>query len=80
MAKPRYDETGEAAPIMPIGPTCDAEVPRRIHVEVPYRSDDVQFKYTSVEWNPPVEASAFEQERPQGLQNVPVTCDDAIER
>jgi hypothetical protein len=77
MGKPRYDETGEAAPIMPIGPVCDAEVPRRIHVEVPYRSDDVQFKYTSVEWNPPVEPSAFEQERQPGLQNVPVTCDEA---
>jgi len=80
MAKPRYDETGEAAPIMPIGPACDAEVPRRIHVEVPYRSDDVQFKYTSVEWNPPVEASAFEQEAQQGLQSVPVACDDSTGR
>jgi hypothetical protein len=80
MAKPRYDETGEAAPIMPTGPTCDAEVPRRIHVEVPYRGDDVQFRYTSVEWNPPVEPTAFELERQQGLQSVPVMCDDAKSR
>ena len=31
--------------IQPSGPVCDAEVPRRIHVEVPVPEADVRFVY-----------------------------------
>jgi hypothetical protein len=67
--------TGET-PTPPSGPVCEAEIPRRIHVEIPSLSTDVLFRYDKVEWNPPLEANVFSQQQPAGLSPVPVECED----
>lgn len=75
-AGPREDPDalpGEAA-IPPSGPPCDAEVPRRIHVEVPDPEADVRFQYEQVTWNPPLPQGTFEQPVPAGMRVEHVTC------
>jgi hypothetical protein len=67
--------TGET-PAQPSGPTCDAEIPRRIHVEIPSLSTDVLFRYDKIEWNPPLMPNIFSQQQPSGLTPMPVQCDD----
>jgi hypothetical protein len=77
-AGPRQDPDnlpGEA-PIPPSGPVCDAEVPRRIHVEVPYPEADVRFTTTQLTWNPPLPEGTFEQPVPAAMRIQPVTCDE----
>jgi len=74
-AGPRVDPDGIDPPIPPSGPQCSAEVPRRIHVEVPYADDDVLFRYDSVLWNPPLPEGTFTQPVPGGMPVVPVTCE-----
>jgi hypothetical protein len=74
-APPRVDPDGIDPPIGPSGPSCDAEIPRRIHVEVPYEDEDVLFRYDSVQWNPPLPEGTFTQPVPGGMPVVPVTCE-----
>ena len=76
MAKPRIDPDGIDPPIPPSGPTCTAELPRKIHVEVPGLEEDVQFRYDQVTWNPPLPQGIFKQPAPPGMPTVPVTCSD----
>src|SRR5687768_12054031 len=45
MAKPRVDPDGIDPPLGVSGPVCAAELPRRIHVEVPGTDADVLFRY-----------------------------------
>jgi hypothetical protein len=75
-APARVDPDGVEPPIPPSGPPCDAEIPRRIHVEVPDESADVLFRYDEVHWNPPIPAGSFTQRAPDSMPTVPVTCDD----
>lgn len=72
MSSAQVDDAGIDPPIPPSGPFCDAEIPRKIHIEVPAQEDDVQFKYESVKWNPPLPQGTFLQEQPGGLQAVRV--------
>jgi hypothetical protein len=74
-AKPRVDPDGIDAPIPPSGPACDAELPRRIHVEVPGLKEDVLFRYEQVTWNPPLIRTVFTQPPQAGLAPVDVDCD-----
>jgi len=67
--------TGET-PTQPSGPLCEAEIPRRIHVEMPSLKTDVLFRYDKVEWNPPLEANVFVQQQQAGLSPTPVECED----
>ncbi len=76
MAKPRIDADGIDPPIMPSGPTCTAELPRKIHVEVPSLQEDVQFRYDTVTWNPPLPQGVFTQMPVAGMPTTPVTCSD----
>ena len=55
---------------------CQAELARRIHVEVPGKDEDVLFRYEDVTWNPPLTEGLFTQSPPPGLQVERVTCDD----
>ena len=66
---------GEPA-IPPSGPTCDAEVPRKIHVEVPVPQADVRFVTRDLSWNPPLQEGTFVQPVPQGVRVEQVTCQD----
>lgn len=74
MASARVDPDGLDAPIPPSGPVCNAELPKKIHVEVPGKDEDVQFRYETVTWNPPVTEGLFTQPVPGGLEVLQVTC------
>lgn len=63
--------TGET-PTPPSGPVCEAELPRRIHVEVPPFSSDELFRYEKVVWNPPIDQTTFTQPQQQGLTPRPL--------
>ena len=58
------------------GPFCDAELPRRIHVEMPAIAQDVLFRYDTVAWNPPIDGDSFIQPTPKDLPLAEVTCED----
>lgn len=77
-APPRVDPDGIDPPLPPSGPACDAEIPRKIHVEVPGEAD-VLFRYDDVHWNPPIPAGTFEQRPSDALPTVPVSCGDDAE-
>jgi hypothetical protein len=74
-AGPRVDPEGIDKPIDPSGPVCDAEIPRKIHVEVPSPEADVRFQYEQRTWNPPLPDGTFEQQPPPGLPIERVTCE-----
>jgi hypothetical protein len=76
MAKPQIDPDGIDPPIPVSGPVCQAELPRRIHVEVPGKDEDVLFRYEDVTWNPPLPDGLFTQQPPAGMRIEHVTCDD----
>jgi len=70
------DPDNLSPPIPPSGPSCEAEVPRRIHVEVPNLGEDVIFRYDKIAWNPPLPEGTFIQPPRDGMPIVPVTCDE----
>ena len=74
MAKERIDALGLAPALPPSGPFCDAEIPKRIHLEVPGPNDDVVFRYDEVTWNPPLPEGTFVQAPPAGMPVEPVDC------
>ncbi len=75
MAKERVDALGLSPPLQPSGPACDAELPRRIHLEVPSKNEDVMFRYDEVTWNPPLPEGTFAQSPPAGMNVEPVSCE-----
>jgi hypothetical protein len=75
MAGPRVDPENIDPPIPPSGPACDAEIPRKIHVEVPTPKADVRFLYNQLSWNPPLPEGVFEQSPPPGMRVETVTCE-----
>jgi hypothetical protein len=75
MARERVDADGIDPPVPPSGPFCDAEIPKRIHVEVPDLGEDVLFRYDQVTWNPPLPDGTFLQPRPPGMEIVRVECE-----
>ena len=75
MSVPQVDPAMIDPPIPTSGPQCTAELPRRIHVEVPGKDQDVLFRYDDVKWNPPLPDGVFTQPIPGGMQVVPVHCD-----
>lgn len=74
-AAPKVDPEHIDPDLPPSGPACDAEVPRRIHVEVPEEGSDVQFRYDKVEWNPPLEPGVFQLQPSGGLTPELVDCE-----
>ena len=75
-AGPREDPDNLEPPIPPSGPTCDAEAPRRIHVEVPVPEADVRFVYTQLSWNPPLPEGTFAQPVQPGMRVEHVICQE----
>lgn len=75
MAKEQVDPEHIDPNIPPSGPSCNAQLPQKIHVEVPGKGEDVQFRYESVEWNPPLTEGLFTQPVPEGIQVLQVTCE-----
>jgi hypothetical protein len=76
MSEPLIDSMGIDPPLPPSGPACEAELPRRIHVEVPSLGEDVIFRYDTLTWNPPLPAETFVQPPREGLPMVRVTCEE----
>jgi hypothetical protein len=74
-APAREDPDHLSPPIPPSGPACDAEIPRRIHLEVPAPEADVRFRYEDLWWNPPLPDGTFQQPTPGGMSVERVTCD-----
>lgn len=74
MAKERVDPEGIDPPLPPSGPTCTAEIPRRILVEVPWLGESIRFRYDDVTWNPPIPQGLFQQKHPAGTDLVPAEC------
>lgn len=75
MDKPLVDPDMIDPPVPTSGPTCTAELPRRIHVVVPVTKADVLFRYETVTWNPPIPDGTFRQPIPPGVLVEQVTCD-----
>lgn len=76
MAGRREDPDGLAPPLPPSGPPCDAEIPRKIHVEVPEpESSDVRFQYQQLLWNPPLPEGTFVQPVLPAMHVERVTCE-----
>ena len=73
-AGPRVDADHIDPDIAPIGPVCDAELPRSIRMRVPNTDEDVVFQYKEAKWNPPIIPNAFKLEPPGGVRAVFVTC------
>jgi hypothetical protein len=78
MDKPMIDPDNLEPPVPTSGPTCRAELPRRIHVEVPGSDADVLFRYENVTWNPPLPEGTFTQPVPPGVPTEYVTCEDTV--
>lgn len=78
MAKPMEDPDGLEPPVPTSGPTCTAELPRRIHLEVPGADADVIFRYEEVTWNPPLPEGTFTQPVPPGVRTEYVTCEGTV--
>ncbi len=75
MASSRIDPDGLDAPIPPSGPECHADLPKRIHVEVPNPSQDILFRYDKATWNPPLIDGLFVQRATGGMRTERVTCE-----
>jgi len=73
-AGPRVDPDGLDPDLAPIGPACDAELPRSIRMRVPNTDEDVVFQYKEAKWNPPIIPNAFKLDAPGGVRSVFVTC------
>ncbi|MGD0677636.1 MAG: hypothetical protein ABSC94_19640 [Polyangiaceae bacterium] len=72
IAREDPDHLGPTWP--PSGPHCSAELPRKIHVEVPSPASDVRFRYEQQAWNPPLPDGTFDQVPTAGLSVEVVSC------
>ena len=73
-AAPLVDEEAEGPPVPPSGPSCDAEVPRRLRLEVPETEQDVLIAYQEVKHNPPLDGKPFTQPPPGGVSIEYAVC------
>jgi hypothetical protein len=75
-AAPREDPDGLDPPILSSGPSCTADVPRRIRFISPESDTDFVLSYTRVEHNPPLVSGVFEQPVPGGVLAMHSECTD----
>jgi hypothetical protein len=73
-APPRVDPDGIDAPIAPSGPACDAELPRRLHIEVPGEEHDLVISVVDASHNPPLPPGVFTQEPEPGMHTRLSPC------
>lgn len=71
---PRHDSEGIDEDVPPSGPPCNVEVPRRIHVEMVNKGDDLRLRYQEAGLNPPLPDGIFTQPMPGGVRRQFVTC------
>jgi len=79
-ALPREDPDGLEPAILPSGPECTAEVPRRIRLEVPGSDQDLILSTLGGRearlHNPPVTTGLFHQRAPGGVRSRYSECND----
>jgi hypothetical protein len=76
MATARVDPDGIDPPEPPSGPECRAEVPGRVHLEVPDGNQDVILENVEVSQNPPAVPGVFHIEPPGGVSIRHSPCSD----
>jgi hypothetical protein len=74
-AGPREDPDNLAPATPPSGPVCDAEIPRKVRVQVSEPGADVRLQYEQILWNPPLPEGTFEQQPPPGMRPESVVCE-----
>lgn len=67
MSGPRLDPDGLDPPVPPSGPSCQAEVPGRLRLQVPDGNQDVILENVDVSQNPPLNSGLFHQAPPGGV-------------
>jgi hypothetical protein len=73
-ASPRLDPDGIDPPLPPSGPSCSAEVPRRIRIVSEASAEDVILVHEDVSHNPPVWPGLFRQSPPEGVKIRQSSC------
>jgi hypothetical protein len=75
-APPREDPDGIDPPLMPSGPACEAELPRRLHIQVPAEGHDLVLAVVEASHNPPLPPGVFTQEEQPGMRTRLSPCVD----
>lgn len=75
-AAARVDPDGIDPDVPPSGPSCNAEVPRRVRFIVPGAGRDIVFVQGEVQHNPPLVPGLFQQFPPAGMQLRRSSCGD----
>ena len=73
-APPEVDPDFPGVSLPPSGPPCDAEVPRRVRLEVPNGEQDLVLVNKEVVHNPPLTPGSFQQPIPGGVKVRHVEC------
>ena len=73
-AAPRVDPDGLEPDLPPSGPSCDAEVPRRVRFLVPGAGRDIVFLQGEVHHNPPLTSELFVQAPAPGMHVRRSSC------
>lgn len=76
MSGPRVDPDGLDPPLLPSGPSCQAEVPGRLRLQVPDGDQDVILENVDVSQNPPLDPNLFHQAPPGGVAVRYSPCSD----
>jgi hypothetical protein len=75
-APPREDPDGLEPTLMPSGPQCNAEVPRRLRFLSSDGETDFVLEYKTAAHNPPLLPAAFQQQVPGGVRTAHAECSD----
>jgi hypothetical protein len=70
----RVDPDGIDPPIPPSGPECRAELPRRLHIEVPGEEHDLVMRLVDAAHNPPLVEGVFRHQMPPGMRSRFAGC------
>jgi hypothetical protein len=73
-AAPRVDPDGLEPELPPSGPSCDAEVPRKVRFIVPGAGRDIVFIQREVQHNPPLLPELFQQLPAAGMRVRRSSC------
>jgi hypothetical protein len=73
-AEPRVDPDGIEPEVPPSGPSCDAEVPRKVRFIVPGAGRDIVFVQGEVHHNPPLLQGLFQQLPAAGMRVRRSSC------
>jgi hypothetical protein len=78
LAAPRVDPDGIEPDVLPSGPVCSAEVPRKIRFVVTGSGRDIVFLQNEVAHNPPLVEGLFAQAPPAGSRVRHSACDEGL--